>query len=443
MKFPNKFPTLIGLFLILACIGTILLVERMLRSPSGASGSHEPKNIHITNISETSFAFSWTTDALSIGTILVSSSGMSNRIYYDERDDSGKLGKYNTHRITVRDAHPNTGYTIKLMSDGSQYLNQGKPYGVQTASSLPTNTNSMEPAYGTILSDNGTPIDGALVYLTIDGGQELSTITKPSGLWLIPLNQVRTQDLSSFLPTIERMNESIVAEDNILQATATTDTLNDSPVPDMTLGKNFDFRKQQAKTTGNTGLALRATPPPAPPVATSNLPIGGAVLGESTTSRTFSVSLTTPVQGAALPTTLPLIQGTGVPNKYVGISVGILQPQTGSVKVGLNGLWSYTPTKPLAPGNQSVTMTSIDNKGKTIAITHTFEILKSGTQVLGVATPSATIAPIETLSTTPVIIPTSTLSGQIPPTSGNAFPTLLLLVLGLGLFASGTLAVIR
>jgi len=85
-------------------------------------------------------------------------------------------------------------------------------------------------------------------------------------------------------------------------------------------------------------------------------------------------------------------------------------PQTGSSKVAADGSWSYTPKKPIDIGNQSVTITTIDEVKKPIAITHLFEIMKSGTQVLGTATPSGTIAP----TVTPVVtkIPTITVIQQ-------------------------------
>ena len=440
MKFPTKFPTVIGLFLLLSIVGTIIFVERMVRAPSGASGSHEPVHVHIANISDASFTVSWVTQVAATGALLVSSPGRSNQIYYDQRDETGKLGKYTTHSITIRDAHPTTDYTMKLMSNGSQYLDDGKPYTVRTPETLPVNANGLEPAYGTIKSMDDQPAEGALVYLTLEGGQELSALTKPSGLWLIPLNQVRTADLTSFLPTLERMEETIIVHFDSEETTATTDTLNDAPVPQMAPGKIYDFRKQQAKTTGNSPLALRPPPPASTPVPTKALPVGGAVLGQ-TNPRTFSVSLTAPAEGSALPTTLPLVQGTGIPGKFVGLTLGITRPVSGSVKVGQNGIWNFTPPKPLAPGKQSVTISTIDNAGKPVAITHTFTILKSGTQVLGDATPSATLT--ATPSATPNEEPISTLSGEPVPASGNELPTILLLLLGIGLFAGGAVVVMR
>lgn len=451
MKFPTKIPTIFGLILVILIVGTtIFLTERSLRAPSNASESEQPVNVQITNIMDASFTVTWTTSAPTTGTVLISSPAKNNRVYYDDRDSSGKLDKYTTHYISVRDAQANTNYSIKILSNGRQYTNKSKPYEVRTPDNLPPNSNALEPAYGTIKTPDGSPAEGALVYLKFDGGQELSALTKSSGLWLIPLSQMRTDDLSGFLTTSDRMTETILVRSPQGQITATTDPLNDSPVPDMTIGQTYDFRGLQVNKISGKTLARETTP------------AGGAVMGQATANPTdLKVTLITPKEGDSLPTALPLVSGTGIPGKFVGISLGITTPTSGSVKVKTDGTWNYTPPKKLAAGKQSVTITTVDETDKTVAITHAFQILKSGTQVLGDATPSATLTitltltpsptmtqsstvtatPTTILTVTPTDIPESTLSGDVIPTSGNELPAILLLILGLGLLATGIMAI--
>lgn len=432
MKLPGKIPTPIALLLLVTLVGGMIWLGQVLRTQSNASGSQEPQRIHLTNITDASFTVNWITQLPTTGTALISAPAKIDQIYYDARDTNGKLGSYTTHIVTVRDAKPSTNYSITLLANGQRYENNGTPYSVNTPIAIGTNTNGIGPSYGTVQSPDGRSVAGALVYLTLDNGQELSALTNSSGLWLIPLNQVRTTDLTSFLPTVNRTAVNITVDDSDLQATALTDTLNDAPVPQMVLGKSYDFRHQQAQNSSGNTLALSATP---------SLPTT-AVLGAET-NRTFLVSLTTPAQDSALPTTLPLIQGTGVPNTYVGISLGITRIVSGSTKVDANGLWNFTPPEPLGSGKQSVTITTQNQAGKQIAITHTFEIFKSGTQVLGDATPSATLAPTITpiYTSTPSITPTeSTTAGQPPPTTGNDLPTIVLLLFGLSLMVSGGIA---
>jgi hypothetical protein len=440
MNFPQKIPTLVGILLVLMIVGTVIFfTERALRAPSSASGSLTPKNVKMTNMSDNTFTVSWVTESPATGTLLVTSSERSNRIYYDERDANGKLGSFTAHMVSVRDAKPNTEYSFRILSNGKEFKDSDKTYALRTPATLPSVENGLEPAYGTIRTPDGLPAEGALVYLTLEGGQELSALTKPTGLWLIPLAQVRTADLRSSLPPAERTDETILISHQTGDSSVLTDSLNDSPVPDVTTGQVYDFRKLNANKPTAAPLAL-ATPPPAQPTQPA---VGGAVLGTTTNK----VTLSTPAQNAALPTTLPLFSGTGVPEKFISLTIGITQPISGSVKVKADGTWSFTPPKHISPGKQSVTITTVDTAGKTVAITHAFEVLKSGTQVLGDATPSGTL----TISPTPTIFstisgtptpttPVSTLSGEELPTSGNELPTILLLVIGMGLLLSGAVA---
>lgn len=437
MRVPTKIPTVVGMLLIIFIIGIIAVVsESFLRTITTASGSIQPANIHTTNISDSTFTVSWTTQIPATGALSLTTSH-GTRVLFDDQDTKGQ-GQYLTHSVTMRSAVPDTDYTITILSNGKKTLNSKVPYTVHTGALLTTASGNLEPAYGTIVTETNQPVRGALVYVTLEGGQTLSAISKPSGTWLIPLNLVRTQDLSSYLPVTERMTETIIVRTSSQETNALTDTLNDSPVPNMVPGKTYDFRKLTAYVPGQP-VALQTTPQVQKPA--------NAVLGTSSTKPANTVSLVIPAEGAALPTTLPLIQGTGIPGKTVSLVIGITKPIGDTTVVGANGVWSYTPKKPLSPGKQSVTITTQNIQNKPVAITHMFEILKSGTQVLGDATPSATLTPTSTptatVSATPEITPESTLAAQSVPTSGNELPTILLLVLGVGLIIGGGIVLIK
>lgn len=429
MHFPTKIPTLLGIFLVIIVVGVIAVgSESFMQTQTRASGSIQPAGVTITNISDTTFTVSWTTPVPATGAISV-----GGRVLFDDQDTKTQE-KYTSHSVTFRGASASTSYEVTIVSDGKKSLDGDKPYSIRTAPTLTTTSGNLEPAYGTILNADTSPVKGALVFVTLDGSQTLSTVTKPSGTWLIPLNLIRTKDLTSFLPVTERMNVNITVMGNGLSTTAITDTLNSSPVPDMILGKIYDFRKANAKIPG-APIALNPTQAPTK--------AGSAVLGTSSAKAANTVTLTIPAQGAALPTTIPLIQGTGIPGKTVSIVLGITNPVGGSATVGSDGLWSYTPTKPLSPGGQSVTITTKDVNNKPVAITHLFTIFKSGTQVLGDATPSATLTPTATLAPIATETAESTLAAQEPPTSGSVLPTIVLLLLGIGLMMGGGVALIK
>lgn len=406
--------------------GLSWLFEQVSRAPTVASDSLSPYSVSFSNVSESSVAATWLTKTTATGSLKVVAGGQSYT-GFDQRDtDTARLNKYYTHSVTVRNLAPNTTYKVTLISDGRPFLKDGNPYQITTAPALPVSTSTLEPAYGVLTTVTNEPAEGAIVLLTPEGGQTLSTLVKASGAWLIPLNLVRTENLLDYLPGGERLEETILVQYRDEVASATTDTLNDGPVPNMTLGKSYDFRRQQALQSAEK------------PVAQAEAPAKN-ILGKQTVAA-GKISLTAPANGAALTTNLPLIQGTGLPGKKVTVALGITNPTSGTTTVGADGLWRYTPSKKLAPGQQSVTITTIGQNNKPIALTHLFKILKSGTQVLGEATPSATLAPTPT-DEEPA--PTSALEGEPLPESGNTLPTLILLIIGFGLFTSGAMVLVR
>lgn len=421
----RKIPTIVGLLLVGAAVFLFKTVfDRVGPLLTQASVTVAPKNATVTNISTNSFTVTWITSEPTTGLIRIDGK-LQDSVFYDERISASgtpvnqKLGTYRTHSVTVRNLKPETSYRFQILSNGTSFLDNGKPYETSTAPVITGLGSGLEPAYGQVSLPSGDPAEHAIVQMTMEGGQILSTLTKASGTWVIPLNLVRTEDLSGYLPASERIDESIVVHAADGDASALTDTLNDNPVPVMTIGKTYDFRKIQANAGINKNLA-------------SSQP---GVL-EAATQVPQTVSIVRPAQGSAIPSNLPLFQGTGIAGTKLLIMIGINYPMSDAVVVGSDGIWRYTPVKPLQEGKQSVTITATDAKNKTVALTNTFEILKSGTQVLGDATPSATLTPTPT---TIVVVSTdsSTLAGQPIPTTGFPLPLILLLSLGIGALGSG------
>lgn len=437
----RKIPTFLGLLLVIGAVFLFSIAfERISPLLSRAHPSAEPQNITFTNITDTSFTATWTTQSPATGAVLIDGAGTGTA--YDQRDESQPgegaspvLGAYTQHSVIVRNLEPQKTYGVRILSNRTLYQEGLAPYNITTAPVISGDGTLLEPVYGTVAYEDGKPATGAIVYVEPEGGQVLSSIVTESGTWVIPLNMARTADLSAFLPQEERITETIIVRSDQGESIAITDTLNDNPVPSMTIGKEYDYRKIQAEAPPLPSPIAQATAPPP------------TVLGESTSPPSQNVAITQPVQGAHLTTNLPLFQGTGVIGNPVLVIVGIRSPQSGSVTVGADGIWRFTPARPLTDGKQSITVTTKDRSGTTIALTNTFEIFKSGTQVLGDATPSATIAPTETLSPTPgptsaaTPSPTITdLTGDPVPVTGSGLPTILLMFLG-ALFLVGGAAI--
>ena len=413
--------------------GIGFLFEGITRQDAKATLSIEPKSVMVTNLTDTSFTFTWQTDEPATGTILVTSTGGKKYSSFDQRDITGKMGKYLTHSVTVRTLAPSTTYDVTVLSNGKKYPIDKKSFSITTLPTLASDAPLFDPAFGSIKTTGGLPAEGALIYISLEGSQTLSTLVGASGSWIIPLSLLRTQDGAAYITQQERINETLVVQLGSIESRVTSDTLNDSPIPDIILGETYDFRGRDAKKTTPATLAQKQVSPTIKPKQ--------VVLGAISDKLTGGVAFTAPIQGATLSSTKPLITGIGIPGKTVTITIGITEPTIGSTIVGKDGVWRFTPKQSFAPGKQSVTITTVDAKNKPVAITHTFTVLKSGSQVLGDATPSGTLeeTPTPTIEATESATPTEEipLTGDEIPTSGSFLPTLLLLLLGCSLFLGG------
>ncbi len=425
-----KIPTIVGLLLVgLAVMVFRFAFDRVSPYLTRATTNLSPQQVTFSNITDSSFTVSWLTSEPATGGVTLEGNQsplMDDRLTRAVGGAPNTNQQYRTHSVTVRSLKPATLYTFTILSGNKSHTNNGRPFEVQTAPAITGTGTTLEPAYGQVVTADEKPAEGALVYLTLENGQVLSSLANVSGSWVIPLNLVRSSDLTRYIESAERIDASILVRTEQGEATALTDTLNDNPVPVMTLGKTYDFRKIQA-----------SAPSPSPIAQNNPSP---AVLGVATNAAR-TVTITKPAQGSAVPSDRPLIQGTGIPGKQVLIVLGIQNPTTASVTVGADGIWRHTPAAALAPGKQSVTISTVNANNKPAAITHTFEILKSGTQVLGDATPSGTLAPTPTeIIEDPT--PTATLSGEPLPQSGNELPLILMLIVGGLLLIGGTAALL-
>ncbi len=427
MKQERRIPTLVALLVLLITLGGFIGYFEMRPSLfSKATSTIQISNLHISNVTDSSVAISWISSAPANGSV-VYGEGKDRRIAQDDRDREGKTSTYRTHHVSVRNLAPSTTYTFRILS-GSQTLDDnGKPYEFTTGEHLGTPP-TIEPSYGKIINARNDPAQGALVYLTLSGGQPLSTLSSDSGVWLVPTSLARTFDGRAYsAATKESQIEITIYGEDGTQAFAITDIEHDSPTPEITLGKEpYNFRLT-ARETKN--------------------PDQRSVLGEQTEK---PIAILAPGQNSALTSTKPLIRGTALPGKIVRIVVES-KPQFGEVTVGSDGTWHWAPEKELPPGSHVLTIRTTDAAGKEVLKSQRFSVLKSGTQVLGEATPSGTITPIVPSATptlTPMVTPSVTISAISPsptaivpsgsmPRSGSVGATIMLLAAGSILFLLG------
>lgn len=457
----KRIPTLLAiLFLLVALASTLFLLKNGSVFFLKAAADITPGKIKITNLTDSSFTVSWITAKETTGflTFTETNSSDQQQVAFDDRDENGKTNSYITHYITLKNLKPKTKYFFRINSGQRYFDNAGKPYEIITANQPAGNLPPNDVASGIIVNADGTPAKGVLVYLNMANMTPQSTITSSSGNWLIPLNAAFSINLNSFATyDKEAQVEEILAEAGSLgTATALVTTKNDNPVPKITLGQTFDFRKagQAEETAGSIAGNNQAAPSPTP-----TQPVSGFTPPSPSPSSTISpanaeLKIISPTENENVATEKPNIFGTGPANKNLQIVVESPETYTDTIKTDSSGNWNYTPPANLSPGEHTVKITYA---GKTIS--RTFTVLAAGESELPAftATPSGTattlptskISPTPTVSVaktpTPTVTPTptplartsmpSTQSGT--PQSGNLTYSFLVSIMGLVLIISG------
>lgn len=457
----KRIPTIVGLLVLVLGLGAgLYLVGRATIMPR-ASAEETPKEIKVTNISENSFTVSWITEVATTGFVRLGTNASAlDQTVGDDRDQlSGSVDPFVTHHVTIRSLKPETTYYFKIGSGTRRTLfdNNGQPYGQKTPGVLGTPPPA-DTAYGTVMSAEGNPADGAIVYIRLPGAKSLSALVKSSGNWAVSLSTARTEDLTAYT-TYDRQStllELFVQAGGGKTASGVTVTANDSPVPPMTLGKNHDFRSDVPVVED-----LEASPGALPPGADlDNDRLADATEESDTDSEatkssqfatdpldsdkpknsTYALEILNPeAEGERVATAKPEIFGTSPKNVTLTIVVESPVKYTDEIEVGTDGLWEWTPPTNLAAGQHTVTISYSDSNGILQKVKRTFVVAAAaGTSLPAFeATPSGSASPGATpaASIPPRVSMPSTESGI--PESGVLTPTLVVVILGLALFGAG------
>lgn len=417
MKKTFKIPTIFGIIAIIISLSlTVFLFKNITNFLSKATPEIIPKEVKITNITANSFSVSWITDSVVSGSVSFGENENLTNLANDDRDQvSGSQGNYSTHHVSLRYLKNNTKYFFKILSSSSTFDNNGQPYMIKTlteASSVAT-----QPVYGTIINPQGSSVSDIVVYLELGSASPQSTLVKPSGSWLINPLASSLQDKIEIFIQAGKEGTTVV----------TTNLQNSNPVPQITLGKNSDFRNQPLTTnpdqttnpTQNNNSGFKAPPPPE-----------------------IIPSLIKPATESAIPSDQPNFSGTGVPGTTVKIEVNSETITQATTTVDTNGNWNWTPPAGLPPGDHTVTVTMNDKNGNLLNFMRHFTVLAAGTQVNQSATPAANLTtPTASPTATPKPIMTATPAASATPSSapasGNLTPTFFLILFGLIFFSLG------
>ncbi len=416
----KRIPTLFGLFLIIIGIAiTSYLVQIGAIPWLRAAPTENPENIRITNVSNDSFTVTYTTAANVIGTVAVNQDQniANGQVFLDDRDQAtGVPTQHMVHSITVRNLKPATQYYFGITSGQTTFLNQGSPFSQKTGAEITDQPSNEDPLSGLLLTSTGNKPTEAIVYITADGGQTVSTLVKASGIYIVPLNTIRTSDESKYLKLSSDTKFQLLAISPSEQSHAIISATKRNPVPTITLSNDYDF-------TGSTT-----------PVSSTSAAFIGFPVFSLNTSVVATPKINTPQPNQNFTDAQPVLSGKALPDATVEITIHSDQAISATVTADQYGNWTYRPASPLAPGQHTITITTKDQFGIMKTIQQTFNVFAPGTQVAEAATPSATIVPSKIPTNTPVptvqasITPSATTSPTVitPPAATPSATSLLI-----------------
>lgn len=485
----KRIPTLLGLgFLVIGLIVGVVFIGRGsgIFAPR-ATPETTPKQVHISNITDTTFTVSFLTDSATTGVVEYGTT--ENDLESVAQDDraavSANATALQTHHITARGLTAGTTYYFLIKTgSGSLFDNNGSVFSVMTAKKAGTPV-AAKTIYGTVLSPSGAPASEGIVYVTPEGAEELSTRLSENGTWALPLSNARTPDGSNYASitdstplrvfvqsknaaetishispvskaqpvttlsfvagkatevasavaesttetiTVETSNEVAVIPEDTTESDSDTTTTGEV---DMTSSTGSSSAQKSSKTSRTSFLAEEST--------------SSAALDEST------IVLLESAVPEELTTTTPVIKGKAAANVEVTIDVHSDTQISDTVTTDQQGNFEIDISEyeqELEPGEHTVTYSYSDPiSGETVTKTKTFTVLaqaSSTEQPYGTGNPypiggtaTASASPTSTTSATasPRTTIPSTSSGV--PVSGAVGTTLALIFGGAFFIISG------
>lgn len=410
LKNQVKVPTIVGV--LIACFVGLLILRFFSQAPHPSKAEKKIlKRVEVTNVNPKQVALYWQTNEKVVGWVIYGQkSNQLNKTAYDERDLTTKKNPFIHHYVVLKNLDENQLYFFKLVGDNTLLSNNNESsFSFKTPKDT-ANIKGKNPAYGKVINGNGTPLENGVVLINIGNTFPLSALTKPSGEWLIPLNMLFEKETYSprTLGDKEQVRIEIVSEEN-QASNVITDLSKVSPLPQtIVIGSNFNFSGSEDVLSTTTSRG-----------------------GEKTTKE---IDIVYPRENALIPGYSPLIKGVGLPNNEVFIEVHSDTVFSSKVKTDNKGVWRLNLPSNLSPGEHTITIKTKDKDGNLVTVERKFVIAKNGEQVLGTATPEATITS-SPATPTPTKLP---VYSPPPPVSGGTITTSLiggasLIILGLGL----------
>jgi len=393
--FNKRIPAIFGIgFVILAIILTTIIVKTQTALKSKGSNSEQPQNVKVTNVSDDSFTITYQTDVPVTGSV---NFGKDRKLGNTELEDldkeKGSFTPHNIHSITVKKLTPVTKYQLVIVSGQNTFLNSGVPFRIETGPSISFPSAMQTKVKGKVVLPNGNPPIEALVYLSSDNSQLLSTVVGKNGEFNFSLKDLRSEDLSSYFTAYENTSFKLEAIGKSLKSTVSISLNNLDSIPTITLSNDYDFTQELIPLASKSAGA-----------ETVSFPTIATKPGSS------KPQILNPKKNQSFTDQQPQFRGTSLPNETVEITIHSDENIQTQVKADSNGNWVYRPPNTLSPGIHTITIKTRDSSGILTTLTQSFTVLAE----------SATLTPTPLPPT--IIILSPTVTPTPPPATSDVAP---------------------
>lgn len=382
-----------SLVLVVMAVSAVLALTYIIYNTSSSAvptkAAKRPLKRHeVVNVSMHQIGIFWQSDVKEVSWIVYGEKENDiKKVALDERDIESKKNQSYFHFVNLKNLEENKTYYYKIVTEeGVITAPTGDPFKVTTTKTV-TSGNTLKPAYGKVITPNGQAATNTFVLIHYKNAYPLATITKLTGEWLIPLQQLINKETNSSETITE--NDKISIE--IFNEEGNSTVINalvkrSTPLPQtIVLGKNYTFFEQENVLPASTSID---------------------------NGRTYPISILFPKQGAVIPGNKPLLKGLAIPGKTVKIRLNSQPGYVFNITTDSSGEWNANIPTAIPAGSYLLSMQTKDKNDNDVTIKRNFSIGKSGEQVLAVSTPSASIT----------VSPT-TGAGTPIPTTGDASPT--------------------
>ena len=418
-------PFVMLLFALVAVIGlgALLLQPGSGTTVNTRASKKTVKVMEVMPISGKQVGIYWQSDSAEEGWVLYGKDKKNTQnTVLDVRDSDALRGKRTNHYVMIQELTEDSQYSFLIVSgreivaqsDGSafSFTTPGGDNGIRTG---------LKPAYGKVVNSSGSPDPNALVIMRVSGIYPLAVVTRNSGEWLIPLQNVLSSATAKSVAITEKDAVTITIYDengSISHIEALVGKIN--PLPETTtIGKDYHYIDDVLGVqTTNTAQASNGV--------------------------SQSLDIIYPKANSVIPAVRPLLKGIGIPGTVVFATINTKPSVSYRTNIRSDGTWNITVANSIPPGLYTLSVTLLDSARKNVTLTREFSIAKSGEQVLGEATASGSLTPTSVAPTTaPVItsVITSTIAPLISPTlyqtgfnsAPLAFISLAFIILGAGI----------